>query len=324
LPVVVAILLWIVVVALGVVALMRVVAWDDVEPFAVLNAVTAFVYLPAWIVLVVASIGRRFLLAAVALLAVVAQLVFVLPELTAAEPVPAWTVHAPAIQILDANVYNDNRSMAGYAAEIKSIHPDLVTMEEATPPDVVQLIQSGALDHFTYRFEIRRFDPTAVFIASRYPLGHTNVVSQYHRPLVTQTTLELPSGPQVLWVVHTTAPLPAWFQQWNGQLTRIADLVHSRGPSGLLVVGDFNATWGNRGFRAILATGLTDAAAARGRPFEMTWSQTKPLLPPLVRIDHILTGPGVAVTEIRTDDGAGSDHRDLIATVALDRPPRLG
>jgi hypothetical protein len=35
----------------------------------------------------------------------------------------------------------------------------------------------------------------------------------------------------------------------------------------------------------------------------------------------VLTGPGVAVTSIRTDVGPGSDHRDLFATVAVRRPP---
>jgi endonuclease/exonuclease/phosphatase family metal-dependent hydrolase len=62
---------------------------------------------------------------------------------------------------------------------------------------------------------------------------------------------------------------------------------------------------------------MTDGAAARGRPFEMTWSQIKHPLPPLVRIDHVLTGPGVAVTTIRTDVGPGSDHRDLMAAIAF-------
>jgi endonuclease/exonuclease/phosphatase (EEP) superfamily protein YafD len=83
-------------------------------------------------------------------------------------------------------------------------------------------------------------------------------------------------------------------------------------------VGDFNATWGNRGFRAILSTGLTDAAAARGDPFDFTWSQTLPILPPIIRIDHVLTGgDAVTVTAIETHPGPGSDHRDLTATVAV-------
>ena len=64
---------------------------------------------------------------------------------------------------------------------------------------------------------------------------------------------------------------------------------------------------------------MTDAAAARSQAFAMTWSQIKPVIPPVVRIDHVLTGSGVAVTRIRTDVGPGSDHRDLMATVAIRR-----
>ncbi len=319
LPIVVTALGWVVVALLAVVAIMRIVAWDTLEPFAVLNTVSLFVYLPAWIVLVVAALGRRLILAAAALLIVVAQVVFVYPEFAAATPLPDWAARAPHIEVLDANVYNLNPSMAGYIDQIEEVHPQLVTMEEATPPDVSQLKRSAALVSLPYQIEIKRYDPSAFFIASRYPLAAEKVVYQYGRPLIVEVTLELPSGPQRLWVTHTIAPLPSSFSQWKGQLSTIGQRVQAAGASRLLLVGDLNGTWGNKGFRVLLDAGLTDGAAARGEPLEMTWSQIKPLLPPLVRIDHILTGSGVAVTAIRTAVGKGSDHRDVIATVAFHR-----
>jgi hypothetical protein len=96
LPIVVAVLGWVVVAVLAVVATMRIVAWDTLEPFAVLNTLSLFVYLPAWIVLVVAALGRRLILAAAALLIVVAQVVFVYPEFAAATPLPSATARAPS------------------------------------------------------------------------------------------------------------------------------------------------------------------------------------------------------------------------------------
>ncbi len=51
----------------------------------------------------------------------------------------------------------------------------------------------------------------------------------------------------------------------------------------------------------------------------MTWSQLTAPLPPLIRIDHVLYGPGLVVTAIRTQPGPGSDHRALLATVAVGR-----
>jgi len=318
LPLWVAVVGWIVLLPLAVVALMRIVAWDSFDIFAVLNAVSVFVYLPAWVVAIVAGIGRSFVLAAAALLIVVAQLFFVLPEFTAAQPVPGWAATAPSLRLLDANVSNENgTSMSGYAGEIKSYRPELVTMEEATPFLVGLLQQSGALDHLPFDYEVSRFDPRAFLVASKYRLSGSHVVYFGDFPLIVQTTIHLPSGPQPLWVVHTTAPFPSAFGDWKGQLALIAKLVKERGPNRLLLVGDFNATWGNKGFRSILGDGMTDGAAARGRPFEMTWSQIKHPLPPLVRIDHVLTGPGVAVTTIRTDVGPGSDHRDLMAAIAF-------
>ena len=48
----------------------------------------------------------------------------------------------------------------------------------------------------------------------------------------------------------------------------------------------------------------------------MTWPNGA-VVPPFVRIDHVLTGTRLAVTEIAAKPGFGSDHRYLIATVAI-------
>ncbi len=309
---------WVVVAALALVAVMRLFAWDRFYPFAILDTVTLFVYLPAWVVVVVAAVGRRFVLAAAALVVVVLQVVFLLPELTAAQPVPPWATRVPAVRLMDANVSIFNHSMDGYAAQIEQTRPDLLTLEEATPRQVGQLQRSGSLEALPYRFEVYRGDQKAFLVASRYPLSDTRVVYFESAPLVVQVVVRLPSGNRSLWVVHTSAPLPNAFGQWQGQLAAIARYVRARGPRGLLLVGDFNATWGNKGFKTILDAGLTDAAAARGHALDMTWTQSAPPLPPVARIDHVLTGPGLAVTQIDTEPGPGSDHRDLHATIAID------
>lgn len=49
----------------------------------------------------------------------------------------------------------------------------------------------------------------------------------------------------------------------------------------------------------------------------MTWPRDRGVLPALVRIDHVLTSDQVVVTRITAGAGAGSDHRPLIADVAL-------
>ena len=315
---------WIVVVPLGIVALLRIVAWDDDFVLVFLNSVSVIVYLPAWIVAIAAGIGRRYVLTGAALLVVVAQLFFVLPEFAASQPAPGWAASAPSIRLLDANVYFLNDTpMTGYVTQIKAYRPQLVTMEEATPTAVGNLKRSGALAGLPFDFEVSRYDPRAFFIASKYRLSGSRVVSFDGLPLIVETALQLPSGAQPLWVVHTTAPVRSSFVEWKRELAFIAQTVKERGPQRLLLVGDFNGTWGNKGFRSILSDGMTDGAAARGRALDMTWSQLYHPLPPFVRIDHVLTGPGVAVTTIRSDVGVGSDHRDLMATVAFQRQSAL-
>jgi endonuclease/exonuclease/phosphatase (EEP) superfamily protein YafD len=131
-----------------------------------------------------------------------------------------------------------------------------------------------------------------------------------------EATLWSPGGPVALRVVHTLAPLPAYWQEWTTALAAVGQSVRASGDSTMLMVGDFNATWGNRGFAALLHDGLTDGAAARGKALDMTWPNGA-VVPPFLRIDHVLTGAGLAVTQIAAEPGFGSDHRYLVARVAI-------
>jgi hypothetical protein len=94
---------WLIVAVLGVLALLRLVAWDSIEPLIVLDSLTLVIYLPCWVVAAGALIARRWWLAAVAIVVVAAHVAFVVPELSAAAPVPAWAQHAPVVRVLDAN-----------------------------------------------------------------------------------------------------------------------------------------------------------------------------------------------------------------------------
>src|SRR5580704_9043383 len=104
---------WLIIAVLGLVALLRLVAWDSVQPLIVLNALTPIIYLPAWGVIVAALVARRWWLAAAAVVIIAAQLAFVRPELTAATPVPSWARHAPVVRVFDANIGASQHFQAG-------------------------------------------------------------------------------------------------------------------------------------------------------------------------------------------------------------------
>jgi endonuclease/exonuclease/phosphatase (EEP) superfamily protein YafD len=312
---------WLIVVVLGLVALLRLVAWDSVEPLIVLDALTLIVYLPAWGVLAGALIARRWWLAAAAAVIVTAQLAFVVPELSAAAPVPAWARHAPAVRVFDANVDQSLNFQAGYVHAIEQDRPDVITLEEFTPPALRSMVASGVLESFPYRCVAPAYGADGFLIASRLRLTGCKVQIEIWdgdtwTPYMVEATLWSPGGPIALRVVHTLAPLPAYWREWSAALAAVGQSVRTSGDSNMLMVGDFNATWGNRGFIALLHDGLTDGAAARGKATDMTWPNGA-VVPAFVRIDHVLTGARLAVTELADRPGFGSDHRYLVATVAI-------
>jgi endonuclease/exonuclease/phosphatase (EEP) superfamily protein YafD len=307
---------WLAVAFLGLIVFVRIVAWDKWPFFAELDAAVEVLFLPAWLVLLGSLFGRRWWLAGAAVLICAAQVVYVAPELLASSPVPAAVRSEPTIRLFDANVAQWNHSMSGYVTQLKSYHPDVLAMEETVPGDYTQLKAAGVLATLPYQYQVTCCGSRGFIIASHYPLLHVKVYSYAGLQYLIRSSLVLPNRTINFWVVHTTAPTDPSVSDWNQELDGIYAQLTSIHPRPLLMVGDFNATWGSRGFRAILSTGLTDAAAARGDPFSFTWSQDLPVLPPIIRIDHVLTAGPVTVTEIQTHPGPGSDHRDITATVA--------
>jgi endonuclease/exonuclease/phosphatase (EEP) superfamily protein YafD len=311
---------WMVVVALGLVALLRLVAWDSLEPLIVLDALTLIAYLPAWIVAIGAALARKWWLTAAALAICAAQVAFVAPEFLAATPLPAWARDAVKLKVFDANIDKSFQFEAGYVRAIEQDRPDLVTLEEFTPSALLAMVAAGVLEDFPYRCGVPAFGATGFLVASRLPLTgcrtETVMWDGAPTPYMIDATLSTSAGPVTLRLVHTLAPLPSYWHEWTAALAAVDRSTRPGDDGRTLMIGDFNATWGNAGFAALVDRGLTDAAAARGDAVDMTWPNGA-VVPTFVRIDHILTGSQLAVTEIASGPGFGSDHRYLTATVAI-------
>ena len=319
LPRALSLLCWLILAPLAAVAVARLVAWDGDTLLAEANSLNGLAYVPAWPVLLLAALGRRAVLSGAALVVIAAQLACSAPEVLAAQPLPTWARDAPAISVFDANVGADagNNNMSGFARAIARQAPDLVTLEEIDPQDFAQLEADGALAPFRHRAYARGTLPWGFGIASRFPLRIEHVLSGGGNPFLVVARLRLPRTTVRVWIVHTEAPVASLWR-WRSELDQIAARVRARGRHHLLVVGDFNATWGNAGFNAVLRSGLIDAGAALGQPFAMTWPESR-LLPPVVRIDHFLSGSGIALRRLRTLPGPGSDHLALNGEVAISR-----
>lgn len=296
------------------VILARIVAWDSRSSLVGLNALTPLLFLPAWPVAVAAGLFRRWALLAATTLVLLAHITLVAPEISARAPSPRIPPGALHFRLFSANVFAGNQRLGGIAEEIRASAPDVVFLQEATPSQVEILDRSGSIAGLPHRVTIARTDPFAGLLASRWPLVDQEVVEVDGRPVVIRATAVTESGPIRLYSVHVVAPLGGAREAWAKELREVAAAVGSESVP-VLVAGDFNATWGHKAFRRVLDVGLTDAAAARGRPLQMTWMNGR-VVPPVMRIDHVLTGPGLTVTTIRSGRGQGSDHRPLVADVA--------
>ena len=203
---------------------------------------------------------------------------------------------------------------------IEQDRPDLVTLEEFTPQALQAMVASACWRVSPTVASAPTPGATGFLIASRLRLTGCQVQtvlwdgvgSQY----MVQAALCVARRAGSLRLVHPLAPLPAYWREWSARSAAVGQSVRASGDSRMLMVGDFNATWGNSKFTALLHDGLTDGAAARGQAADMTWPNGA-VVPPFVRIDHVLTGARLAVTAIAAKPGFGSDHRYLTATVAI-------
>jgi endonuclease/exonuclease/phosphatase (EEP) superfamily protein YafD len=313
---------WAVVAVLALLALLRIVAWDSLEPLIVVNSISLIVYLPAWIVAVGAALGRQWLLMSAAIVVVAAQIAFVAPEFLAATPLPRWVPGTPIVRLFDANIDKNVTFDPGYVRAIQSFHPDVITFEEFTASALDSLTASGLLRSFPYQCSAPAPGATGFFVASRWRLSDCQYRSVSPNldpmPYMVEATLSTPGGSVALRLVHTLAPFPFAAREWRQALAAVDRSIRKSGTDRMLMAGDFNATWGNRGFVTLLGDGLTDGAAARGQALQMTWPNGA-VVPPFVAIDHVLTGPSLAVVKIDSGTGFGSDHHYLTAEVAVRR-----
>lgn len=313
------IVLWTIAAAIAAISILRLVAWDQLEPLVIINSFTFFLFLLSCVVVLLSIFCNRVTLCLISATLLIAQGLFLAPELEASSPLQGWVANAPTFRLLDANVWTHNPSMVGYERQIQSLRPQLVTMEEMTPKDTAAMADFVSSHGLSSYVQVPSLGASGFFVASKYPLMKPTVISFESHPFLLETEVHLPSGNQKLWVVHTYTPIPSDYFDWQGMMSTLNSQLRQHGTRNLLLVGDFNATWGSRAFRLILDSGLTDAAAAHGDFLQATYPQTIWPVRPLVRIDHILTGNGVSVSDISTRQGPGSDHRELVASVALDR-----
>jgi endonuclease/exonuclease/phosphatase family metal-dependent hydrolase len=221
----------------------------------------------------------------------------------------------PTVRLFSANLHHTNPRVGEFAEEILRVAPDLVALQEVDPDGAAELRRSGVLNRYPYSLVEARPGASGIGLWSRYPLRNAQVQDGDGMPFIRATVV---LGPRRLrfYTVHLVAPLDGDRTRWRAQLRRVEDEIQDE-RGALVIAGDFNATRYHPSFRRLLSNRLADAHEERGRGWAMTWPRDRCPVPPLMRLDHVLVSRDIGVRSIREGVGQGSDHRPIIAELAL-------
>lgn len=279
---------------------------------------TPYVGLLSPLPLLVALLLRRWVVAAVALLVVLAFAHALLPRALAG-PQPAVR-DGVTVRVMTANLFLGHADARAVVDLVRRQRVDILALEEA-PPEMLTRLDRAGLQRIMPN---RRYDParggaSSSGLFARRPITTPPAESPPARPGQPRGLIAVPDASAIdVQVIHPPPPInPDNRGIWNrmlGELTRPSGGDHLR-----MLAGDFNATLDHQALRRLLGDGgYVDAADAVGAGYDTTWPAGRKF-PPEITIDHVLVDPRVRVQDVSVHTIARSDHRAVIATLVLPR-----
>jgi endonuclease/exonuclease/phosphatase (EEP) superfamily protein YafD len=242
------------------------------------------------------------------------------PRLVATEA-PTWTADAPEFVVASANVFAGNRTPLRTAAVLLATDADVIVMNEASDDFMANFDAIGGATHMPFRVVDRgAATEYRTVIASRRPLMAGSGVVVVGGLRMAQARVEVGSAPVTVLGIHLRAAVERHgHSRWLAETLTLADVVRDA-EARVMIAGDFNGTLDRPQLRELLRQGFVDAHESLGRGLQ-------PSLQPaargplsriaVLRVDHLLTGPGSQAVAVRDVRMPGSDHRALVATVAV-------
>lgn len=208
---------------------------------------------------------------------------------------------------------------------------DIITLEELTPAAADAI---GADPAVSARFPWRILHPVegsaGLGILSTMPM--TEIPDPDAIWSSTVADVALPTGGTVHVIGYHARP-PRWAAGLPGvvlydpamrdaDIDHLGDLVDGLAKTGdpVLVMGDLNLTPNEVAYDDLIARGLVDAHVVAGQGLGTTWRPARLMGTPvsIIRIDHILVSPEVAVGRVDVDcTPRGSDHCLVTSLVGI-------
>jgi len=256
---------------------------------------------------------RTFEMTTVACAIGLGLLVLATPLVTGAST-PDVPDDAARIRVASVNLLYGNDRAAEVTADLRSSSPDVIVFVEYTPEHQAALQASALAADYPHRIERPLPRAGGIAVWSRTPVGAGETLDTDLLSIDAQ--LDTPDGPVRIVAVHVPTPVFD-FDAWRDDLALIESIGRSTDVP-TAVVGDLNASYWHPAFRDLLDAGFVDAHIATGDGFSTSWPANRPF-PPFVQLDHVLTIDGLVPLDVTDIDIPGSDHRGLVATLAVIR-----
>jgi len=265
-------------------------------------------------------------------------------DLSNPDPPPAGT---RVLTVMVANVLGGGADAGEVARLIRTHRPDLVSLPEAQG-DVRQEIEAHlqGMQYYGYtqqantavesatsvlvsatlgsvQFESEKLDtdkvssqrPTTPKPGAGDPRAQTigpvqQTTTQFGHVIVTGGNL----GKLRLIAYHGYPPLPSAVTTWKQDLEVVKGWCSSGAET--VLAGDFNATTDHADFRDALGRHCKSVAPSSGAGLQGTWPADRPVFF-RTQIDHVVVSEGVVPGKFSTYEIDGTDHRAIIATVAV-------
>jgi endonuclease/exonuclease/phosphatase (EEP) superfamily protein YafD len=301
---------WAAVLGLGALEIMCWMGVSQPAPFDWLWAFTPYVFLPAWLLIVLAGVMGARALGLAAIVVAGGHLALLLPAMSG-RPMTA-PADATRLRVVTANVFMFNPDTTELLRELREADADVVVLQEVTNA-ALPAIRRGLDAAYPHHALMARNDAFGAAIFSTAPLRDGAVLDTAGLPMLA-VTVRVGGVDVRVWDVHTRAPTALNRRQLRDEMLDAMATLRPKEHLPLVVAGDYNATIWHRPMRTVMNTGLDDAAGAVGKGLRGTWKSLRVVESP---IDHVLVSPEISVLDVRVGTGEGSDHRPLIADLAL-------
>jgi endonuclease/exonuclease/phosphatase (EEP) superfamily protein YafD len=281
-----------------------------------LFAFTPYAAVGVWIPALIALATRRWLGAAVAVVAAALLAVAVLPRALADDDRgPATGVR---MQVLTSNVLAGGADPEKLVRLVRDNDVAVLAMQEFTPAMQTRLTAVGMDTLLPYTSLAAEYGTTGSAIYSRFPISEAGSRRNGGGFLQAYGTIR-PTGAGPLFVesAHPVAPYSVQvLGDWRDDIANQPRPDPAAPPR--IVLGDFNATLDHKPLRELIARGYRNAADADGAGLVGTWGAygRGPSLPP-VTIDHVLVDRRIGVRDVAVHGVASTDHRAVLASLTV-------